>query len=158
MARATLHIGSTVKPAGTSRLAFGEIYLLVDDRPFPSEAWTDFVVPVAYGWVSALNILLTGAATAQVDFMDGPFQVNLGLHDPETWRLDLIERRRSGRRVNSETVEKRPLIASVLDVAHALHDTLAASAVSDDNIPGLFRAAARLEERHAAQPVRDPRT
>jgi hypothetical protein len=53
------------------------IWLELDRDAFPHDHWTDFPVIILSWWASAARILLTGADSADLLFMDGPWKVNL---------------------------------------------------------------------------------
>jgi hypothetical protein len=79
-----------VRPDGT---ATGVIYWDVEGIRFPEVGWNDFVVVVIEWWVQALvRFLQGGMAHVTLDFMDGPFSVNIRKANGEV-EMAFVDRR-----------------------------------------------------------------
>jgi hypothetical protein len=93
----------------------GGIWLSVDGSAFPTALWSDFIVVVLGWWCQALLELLSGdQGPIEVNFMDGPYRVDLGPLDRGSLHVVLVERDRKGREAD---VEVGPLVLSVLSAA-----------------------------------------
>jgi len=104
-----------------SGVATGGIWLRVGRLEFPATGWNDFAVVVLAGWADAALRLLEGDSTRrQIYFMDGPYAVEMTAAPGGAWRLVLVERRRSGRRTHSVSVDPAPLVESITEAADRL--------------------------------------
>ena len=141
---------SRLRRSGSFGTITGGICLRLSDRAFPASDWDDFVVPILTAWADAATRLLSGASTReQVHFMDGPFAVEITQTSPDTWTLDLIERRQDGPQVDSAMVDPRALAASVVDASGRTLRVLAQRDWRSRDVALLAFAAERL--RSAAE-------
>lgn len=136
---------SSVDRSGTSETITGGICLRLSDTAFPASDWDDFVVPILTAWADAVTRLLTGASTREhVQFMDGPFEVEIVQTSPDTWTLHLIERGLAGPQVATATVDPTPLAASVVDASERTLRTLARRDWQSRDVSLLAAAGKRL--------------
>jgi hypothetical protein len=63
---------------------------------FPEHGWTDFVVVILGWWLGGLRDLGQGAEQVSFMFMDGPLAFRVTAEDPETYRIQCLERRVGG--------------------------------------------------------------
>ncbi|MBB5783898.1 hypothetical protein [Nonomuraea jabiensis] len=61
----------------------GPIWLEGDGEGFPEVGWTDFPVVILGWWLSALTTGKPGESTAELAFMDGPWEAGLRLRGGE---------------------------------------------------------------------------
>jgi len=84
-------VPSTLR-AGRHGPATADIWIVLDDVPFPAEHWNDFVVVILGWWAGALlNILRGKSLRERVSFMDGPHGVEViraSEHDLELRAID----------------------------------------------------------------------
>jgi hypothetical protein len=108
----------TRSPAG---LVLGDVWLAVDGSAFPTAQWWDFIVVVLGWWCQALLGLLGGEqGPIEVNFMDGPYRVELGPLANGSLHVVVIERDQKG---HVADVEAGPLVLSVLSAAaRILHE------------------------------------
>src|SRR5262245_3751542 len=105
--------------------ATGDICLLLDSKPFPTESWNDFVVVVLGWWTAACARLLLGHSEAEsVDFMDGPFTVELSIIQSHTLSLRAMRRGRGQRshEVASADTSLFTFLDALLSASHAILD------------------------------------
>lgn len=57
--------------------ATANIWLDINGRPFPMHQWNDFAVVVMSWWAGAILRLVRGSISETVDFMDGPYTVEI---------------------------------------------------------------------------------
>ncbi len=57
--------------------ATANIWLEINGRDFPMRQWNDFVIVVMSWWAAAMLRLVRGSIAETVDFMDGPFTVEI---------------------------------------------------------------------------------
>ncbi len=99
-------------------VVYGNLSLKVGESSFPHPDWTDFVVVVLTWWCHAvLQLLSEDRGLVEVRFMDGPFLVEIGIAELDTWHMSLVEAGLKRRVRDEAEVERGPLIHSVLDVA-----------------------------------------
>jgi hypothetical protein len=56
----------------------GTVYFVVDDIQFPELGWNDFLVVVLGWWISEFRrMYLEEQASGELDFMDGPFRIEI---------------------------------------------------------------------------------
>ena len=68
--------------------ALADIRLVINGRDFPSHDWNDFVVVVLGWWAHALVRLLGNVGAKEtVNFMDGPYAVEIVCASPEILRF-----------------------------------------------------------------------
>lgn len=72
----------------------GEIYFQIMDTYFPGENWNDFVVIILTWWNKSVEILATSSigTTANLSFMDGPFNIRGKRESDDRVKLTLVRR------------------------------------------------------------------
>ena len=84
---------STVYVAGPGGPVNGPIWLVLHGKAFPADGWDDFVVVVLGWWTAALERLISGSSRREiVDFMDGPYEVELAASDRDVLRIETKRR------------------------------------------------------------------
>src|SRR4051812_22305838 len=87
-----LVVDSSSLEARVGAAATANLWLVVDGREFPSRGWNDFAVVVLAWWATALLRLFRGASTKErVDFMDGPYAVEVTGPSSGALRLRALE-------------------------------------------------------------------
>lgn len=70
----------TVQWRGAARPATGDIWLVIDERAFPSLRWNDFVIVIVAAWLRALSRLIRHTSTSEtLRFMEGPWAVDVAI-------------------------------------------------------------------------------
>lgn len=79
---------------------WGRVCLLIGDRFFPNDEWTDIAVGFCVNWLHALRQLVSKETTAEtVYFMDGPFRADMKLTSAESVEVVLVNDRRTPERI-----------------------------------------------------------
>ena len=73
----------------------GDLHVEVGMFAFPDRGWSDFVVVVLGWWLRALHRLGAGEQSAELAFMDGPYQMDVTRVDQSTYELECLEKARS---------------------------------------------------------------
>lgn len=91
------------------------IWLRLSGRDFPGTGWVDFAVVILAAWADVSVQLLRGRSSmARVDFMDGPFHVEITPLARNEWRLLLVESRVSRQIEEAVRVDAGQLVASLI--------------------------------------------
>jgi len=119
MHQAVIRIGDREFGRAESGLVYCEISLVVDGICFPDSRWTDFAVVVLAWWCQALLRLLRGeSGRIEVDFMEGPYLVELQRAGPGLVLLSLVEaglERRVEKRVEAEAFSLAQSVVAASD-------------------------------------------
>lgn len=112
---------STIDRSRVSGLVTAGIWLRTSRLDFPATGWNDFAVLILSAWADAsLRLRRNEARSSRVDFMDGPYHVEISLAAPDKWRLALVKTRQSGRTQSELTVESDRLIESLAETSATL--------------------------------------
>jgi hypothetical protein len=114
---------ATVK-APRDRSATGNIWLDVGGCKFPAEGWNDFVVVVLGWWANALlRLLRSDSANETVNFMDGPYTVEVSMTSAGMLRFRALEG--IGRHIEKSSGDALP-IAFVESLILQSHEVISA--------------------------------
>lgn len=112
---------STVGRSPVSGLVTAGIWLRTSRCDFPATGWDDFAVLILSAWADAsLRLRRNEARSSRVDFMDGPYHVEISPAAPDKWRLVLVETRRFHRADSELTVDSGKLVESLIDASTRL--------------------------------------
>jgi hypothetical protein len=119
MHQAVVRIGDREFGRADSGLVYCEISVVVDGICFPDPRWTDFAVVVLAWWCEALLRLLRGqSGRIEVEFMEGPYLVELQHAGPGSVLVSLVEaglERRVEKRVEAETFSLAQSVVAASD-------------------------------------------
>ncbi len=103
-----LTVNAATVMAPSDRSAIGNIWLDVEGYKFPAEDWNDFVVVVLGWWANAmLRLLRNDSANETVNFMDGPYAVEVSITSAGMLRFRALEG--IGRHIEKATGEAPPI-------------------------------------------------
>jgi len=106
---------SNPRRSSATGLVTAGIWLRMSLRDFPAPGWDDFVVVVLGWWADvSVQLLRGGLSTARVDFMDGPYHVEITPLAPNEWHLLLVESRVSRQIEEAVRVDAGQLVASLI--------------------------------------------
>lgn len=104
--------------------ATANVWLVLEGREFPSHGWNDFVVVVLAWWATALLRLLRGTSKKElVNFMDGPYTVEVSWPSPETFQLRALE---GAKRNHERAVGSAPAVEFAISLIAQGRDILEA--------------------------------
>jgi hypothetical protein len=132
----------------------GRIYIETDEGGFPGLGWNDVILPVLCAWVRAISGLAAGARKEErVDFMDGPYYVDLLQVDKTATLLCLVEDRLDG--IRCETLASTTaLLKDALKAANRILAECAQRAWSDSDVRKL--TGLRDQAKHLLKRRLDP--
>jgi hypothetical protein len=115
VAVATVEVDAgSINRTGDYNLVVGGIWLRADRGDFPETGWVDFPVVVLGWWVEAASRLRAGASDREViDFMEGPYHVEVSSATSSAWRLATITGSRARQPVDFVYVDSTRLVDSV---------------------------------------------
>lgn len=70
----------------------GSLHVQLGMLAFPDRGWSDFVVVVLVWWLDALYRLAAGHRTVALEFMDGPYAMQVTAVDMPTWTLECVRK------------------------------------------------------------------
>jgi hypothetical protein len=112
---------SNLDRSAATRLVTAGIWLRTSRRDFPARGWDDFAVVILGAWADAVLRLISGElSTARVDFMDGPYYVEITPVAPDEWRLVLVERRQSRQLEDVVRADAGKLVESLISASARL--------------------------------------
>jgi hypothetical protein len=107
--------------AGAIGPATGDIWLSIGGLQFPTSHWNDFVVVVLGGWANAFIRLLRRVSDREVvDFMEGPYLVELSNESYGTIRLRALEGSSRDREKAAASVPIQPLVKDLIEGVEAV--------------------------------------
>jgi len=110
----------SVRPQGP---ATAGIWLTLGESHFPMIGWNDFVVVVLGWWVAAvLRVLQSDNGSERINFMDGPYAVDLSKMRSEKFHLRMFAGPNGGHDVAVGEAGVRPFIVELLTQSQNLLD------------------------------------
>ena len=138
--------GSTLKP-GNLGPATGSVWLDVDEISFPVHGWNDFVVVVLRWWAVALRRVLRGdRGPHEINFIDGPYLVELSGSSGDSWTLALFDTGRTRRMRSQHQVRPRELVNSLILGSESVLSACRDTACWSSDATALEEAAAALRK------------
>jgi hypothetical protein len=101
--------------------ATGVVWLAIGHVAFPTAGWNDFVVVILGWWAKAVLQLLRGTSKREeVNFMDGPYLVEVSVVSPNEWEMRLFETGRAKHKRGGDTVDPSVLAESIVSAAESV--------------------------------------
>lgn len=106
------------------RLVSGPIWLEMDNKLFPVDAWYDFPVVILGWWLTNMKPLITNQAVGcQCPFMDGPYRFDITARKQADWLVTFIRDDLDGEKSLLEgEIDPRVLTHEVLTAACTVAD------------------------------------
>jgi hypothetical protein len=80
----------------------GVVFWIVNNAPFPDNAWNDFIIVVLDWWIRGLIRMLRDHSPVEImTFMDGPYEIRCTCNDGATAVIDCIDRHGASRVIAS---------------------------------------------------------
>jgi hypothetical protein len=124
-------------------LITGILFVELDGVPFPDDLWSDFVVVVLSWWLEALAPRAGGASPRVCSFMDGPFHFEVQPDAEDTYRVKLVDQRRTAPVVERK-VPIREMVDAILGTAREVLDYCESSGWASPDIDKLRAHYSRL--------------
>jgi hypothetical protein len=114
---------SSIERASSSLIS-GQVHWLHQQFVFPDIEWWDSPVVVFTWWLDSVTGLINGSQQASMDFMEGPFSIEIVTTDGNACTLRFTRR---GQRAVEIIGEEQTTLGAMLDaLIHASADVLAA--------------------------------
>src|SRR5262249_2529897 len=82
-----------------NRSVVGPIWLEMHGQAFPIDAWYDFPVAILGFWLGNMKPLITNRSkSCECPFMDGPYLVEVTVHDQTDWAISFIRNDLDGKK------------------------------------------------------------
>ncbi len=112
------------------------IFFDFGEKKFPDEDWDDFIVVILNWWLEAIGSInsVTGSKT-ELNFMDGPFSLEIGKLGDNLCKIDCIERRIKGKIIEySALCQFSKIVDEVLNAARIVDELCSENGWDNDDI------------------------
>jgi hypothetical protein len=134
----------SVRPSGP---ATANVWLSLAGCEFPMRGWNDFAVVILGWWATALLRLLRNVSTREtVNFMDGPYSVEVSRTPSGMLHLRALEGSTRNREMATGEVEANPFVLGLISQSRGVLDACRRQGWWSNDAQTLESALAALEQ------------